>query len=494
VHPIASLSAPECVGLPPSSETTLFPAEQLSTDDFAGPIANNTNLGLKGILAIRAFAELCTIMQLDDEFLHFNGGRAPQHGGRAPPQHGGRAQDGVRTGRPCAEYASIAADYASTWQLYAFNATGQPPHYSMSFNVDEYQDSWSLKYNLLWQRLLRLEGPFDYDAIAALETAYYLEQANEFGTPLDPRHQYTKADWLSWVAAMSPDEGATSLRDLSEIRSCSLEISSDDAYCSWRVLGICSSLACSLQPDLRGAQHDVEPCAVHRLVRHDLRRAGHQRRLHCTPRGRRSLCQATALKRIGSALPRNLTDETLSSPIFIFVPKITCFQSWQPKGCRTLKGRAAAEMRLPEFLLPDEMMSGAFIGDEMTVGDFVFNWLPLLLVNILPFLCIPFYALGVCLGCGPDPNEGKLKFGMRHALKGLMIAVRADVRMGRESKHTTMLKKAGFKKGGPSWMHPTSSALEYGTAGANARGGKAKDQTKAKAEEKAIKSGTARFY
>ncbi|KOO24284.1 glutaminase a [Chrysochromulina tobinii] len=164
-------------------------------------------IGLKGILAIRAFAELCTIMQLDDESRQFNGGRAPpQHGGRAPPQHGGRAQDGARTGRPCAEYASIAADYASTWQLYAFNATGQPPHYSMSFNVDEYQDSWSLKYNLLWQRLLRLDGPFDYDAIAALETAYYLEQANEFGTPLDPRHQYTKADWLSWVAAMSPDE------------------------------------------------------------------------------------------------------------------------------------------------------------------------------------------------------------------------------------------------------------------------------------------------
>ena len=117
-----------------------------------------------------------------------------------------------------------------------------------------------------------------------------------------------------------------------------------------------------------------------------------------------------------------------------------------------------------------------------------------MLVVVTPFLSIPFYALGVCLGCGPDPNEGKLKFGMRHAFKGLMIAVRADVRMGRESKHTSMLKKAGFKKGGPSWMQPTSSALEYGTAGANARGGKAKDQTKAKAEEKAIKSGTARFY
>ena len=129
----------------------------------------------------------------------------------------------------------------------------------------------------------------------------------------------------------------TSLRDLSEIRSCSLEISSDDAYCSWRVLGICSSLACSLQPDLRGAQHNVEPCAVHRLVRHDLRRAGHQRRLHCTPRGRRSLCQATALKRIGSALPPQPVILTkLCPPLYLFsFPKLACFQSWQPKGCRT---------------------------------------------------------------------------------------------------------------------------------------------------------------
>ena len=108
----------------------------------------------------------------------------------------------------------------------------------------------------------------------------------------------------------------------SEIRSCSLEISSDDAYCSWRVLFICSSLACSLQTDLRGAQHNVEPCAVHRLVRHDLRRAGHQRRLHCTPRGRRSLCQATALKRVGSALPVTLLTKLCPPLSFYFLSQI----------------------------------------------------------------------------------------------------------------------------------------------------------------------------
>ena len=159
-------------------------------------------------------------------------------------------------------------------------------------------------------------------------------------------------------------------------------------------------------------------------------------------------------------------------------------------------------MWLPEFLRPaDETSSGAAFGDDvdMTVGDFVFNWLPLLLVNVLPFLCIPFYALGVCLGCGPDPNEGKLKFGMRHALKGLMIAVRADVRMGRESKHTAMIKKAGLKKGGPRWMQPGGlaaewAALESGKKAVAARGSKAKDQSKSRAEENAIKSGAARLY
>jgi hypothetical protein len=160
-----------------------------------------------------------------------------------------------------------------------------------------------------------------------------------------------------------------------------------------------------------------------------------------------------------------------------------CAHLW----ARRQRLRPASGMPLPEFLLP-------FVGDEMTVGDFLFNWLPLLLVNILPFLCVPFYALGVCLGCGPDPNEGKLKFGMRHALKGLMIAVRADVRMGRESKHTAMIKKAGLKKGGPRWMQPGGlaaewEALESGKKAGAARGSKAKDQSKSRAEEVAIKSG-----
>ena len=54
--------------------------------------------------------------------------------------------------------------------------------------------------------------------------------------------------------------------------------------------------------------------------------------------------------------------------------------------------------------------------------------------------------------------------GVRRILTGGMLAMRADIRMKRESITTAMLKKAGFKKGGPRWMQPTSSALESGLA------------------------------
>jgi Domain of unknown function (DUF4965) len=33
-------------------DEALFPAHQMSTDDFAGPLANQTNLALKGIIGI----------------------------------------------------------------------------------------------------------------------------------------------------------------------------------------------------------------------------------------------------------------------------------------------------------------------------------------------------------------------------------------------------------------------------------------------------------
>ena len=164
--------------------TAEFPANQLCTDDFTGRLPNNTNLGAKGTIAIHAFAELCDLLSTKAE-------------GQPSTPLDGCADS--------AQFKAVAARYATTWQKYAYVAT-PAPHYKMSFNdIHGVADSWSLKYNLLWQRLLKLDGPFP-DAVFRDEVAYYRTKANPFGIPLDPRHTWVKTDWLSWAACMSGEQ------------------------------------------------------------------------------------------------------------------------------------------------------------------------------------------------------------------------------------------------------------------------------------------------
>ena len=133
------------------------PENQLCTDDFAGHLAHNCNLSLKGILGIAAYGKL-----FDEP-----------------------------------KYLEIATEYAKKWEQEASNGTAT----KLAFDKD---DSWSLKYNIVWDKLLDI-NIFDAKT-SEKEIVLYMSKMNEYGVPLDCRDDYTKIDWLFWTTVMTDDK------------------------------------------------------------------------------------------------------------------------------------------------------------------------------------------------------------------------------------------------------------------------------------------------
>ncbi len=143
------------------------PGEQLCTDDFAGHLSHNVNLSAKAIMGIEAFAQL-----------------AKQLG-----------EDAVS-----GEYHRKAAHMAKDWEVRALAGD----HYRLTFDNP---DSWSLKYNLVWDKFFgsRLFS----DKVFEKEIAYYISKNNTYGVPLDSRKNYTKSDWILWCAAFAENKEQT---------------------------------------------------------------------------------------------------------------------------------------------------------------------------------------------------------------------------------------------------------------------------------------------
>ena len=139
----------------------LDPENQLSTDDFAGHLAHNTNLSIKAIVALGAFSRLAG--QLGHKDVE-------------------------------ASYATLAKKMAADWEKMA--ADGD--HYRLAFDKP---GSWSQKYNLVWDRLLGLK--LFPPAVARTEMAFYLKNQKTYGLPLDHRKDYTKLDWIVWTASLA---------------------------------------------------------------------------------------------------------------------------------------------------------------------------------------------------------------------------------------------------------------------------------------------------
>jgi len=137
------------------------PEKQLCTDDFAGHLAHNVNLSAKAICGLGSYAKLCDL--------------------RGDHQ-------------TADEYYQLARDCAQRWVKEA--ADGD--HYRLAFDRP---NTWSQKYNLVWDRVLGLN--LFPPEVARTEMDYYRKIQNEYGLPLDNRETYTKLDWITWTATLT---------------------------------------------------------------------------------------------------------------------------------------------------------------------------------------------------------------------------------------------------------------------------------------------------
>ena len=94
------------------------------------------------------------------------------------------------------KYKKAAKEMAKEWEKEAYDGE----HYRLAFDQP---DTWSQKYNLVWDKLLCL-NVFP-DRVIAKETDFYENKMNVYGCPLDNRHDYAKTDWIVWTASMYSD-------------------------------------------------------------------------------------------------------------------------------------------------------------------------------------------------------------------------------------------------------------------------------------------------
>ena len=139
------------------------PAEQLCTDDFAGPLADNVNLAAKAIIGIRCYADI---------------------------------RDALGDPEAASTYRSTAETMIERWRSDA----DLGDHTALAFGL---VDSWSQKYNLVWDRLLGLD--LVPRSVIERELAWYRTKLDSYGLPLDNRETYTKFDWSIWTGSLLAD-------------------------------------------------------------------------------------------------------------------------------------------------------------------------------------------------------------------------------------------------------------------------------------------------
>lgn len=167
----------------------LIPSNQLSTDDFAGWLANQTNLAIKGIIGIRAMSEIAELM--------------------------GETSDAKY-------YRNISETYIKRWEE-EFAISRDGTHAKLAYT---WFGSWTTLYNLFADSLLCFAVPsssqlssvpnqqplmdsgvsktgFVSEKIYKIQSDWYHNVRQRYGLPLDSRHLYTKSDWEFFAVAVA---------------------------------------------------------------------------------------------------------------------------------------------------------------------------------------------------------------------------------------------------------------------------------------------------
>ncbi|KAI9370111.1 hypothetical protein BJX61DRAFT_109819 [Aspergillus egyptiacus] len=182
-------------------EYSLEPENQLSTDDFAGWLALQTNLALKGIIGINAMSKLAEVVGHEDDATY---------------------------------YKNISATYIAKWEDYGMSRDNT--HAKLAYN---WYGSWTTIYNLyadaqlcfhlegtdLEPSVLSIQNKEDDDHhqqplkpqprpkphhkgfvphhIYKKQSTWYAFVRQKYGLPLDSRHLYTKTDWEFFAVAVA---------------------------------------------------------------------------------------------------------------------------------------------------------------------------------------------------------------------------------------------------------------------------------------------------
>lgn len=152
----------------------------MSTDDFAGRLANQTNLAVKALVGIKAMAEISEIVGKESDARYFN---------------------------------RIADEYMPLWEKAAVSRDAS--HTKLAYH---WYGSWGTLYNLYNDALLCFLQPepnpkaqlirreskeyFSPD-IYRMQSRWYSAVMQRYGLPLDVRHFYAKSDWELYAAAIA---------------------------------------------------------------------------------------------------------------------------------------------------------------------------------------------------------------------------------------------------------------------------------------------------